>query len=113
MYCSKKHNSNTLEVKVIHNGKIQKYYLGNSSRENDTRLHFTNENQEYTKYMVLYPEDYQNIMYRSNNHKNLDECGAIFKLGDTVKCDDWTITLDSQFSFEKLIYNLETEIAFV
>lgn len=112
MYCSRRHSSKTLSVKIVHNGKIRKYYLGNSSRENDTRLSFTNDNQEFTKYMVLYPEDYQNVMYRSN-YKNLDDCGASFKLGDTVKCHGWTITLDSQFSFEKLIYNLETEIALV
>lgn len=112
MYCSKRHRSNTLKVKIVHNGKIQKYHLVNSSRENDTRLSFTNDNQEYTKYMVLYPEDYQNVIH-GRSYKNLDECGASFKLGDTVKCHGWSITLDSQFSFEKLIYNLETEIALV
>lgn len=112
MYCSRRYIHGALRVKIIHNGKKQKYYLVNSSRKDDTRLSFTNDNQEFTKYIVLYPDDYQTVMY-SSGFKDLDKCGANFKLGDTVKCNGWTIILDSHFSFEKLFYNLETELALV
>lgn len=109
MYCSKKYVPGAVKVRIKRNNKSKAFYVC-YSEINNTCLSWYDNNGNYVKFVILYKDEYKEFM--AGTLPFYINAAEFFK-GDTVKCHGWTITLDSQFSFEKLIYNLETEIALV